>query len=65
MYFIFGGKFEYIYILVEYHTRCCMIYYDLRKINIIKNNKKKNNMTMQSIDMFYSYKKVWYKNQIN
>jgi hypothetical protein len=44
-----------------------MIYYDLRKINIIKNNKKKkkNNMTMQSIDMFYSYKKVWYKNQIN
>jgi hypothetical protein len=39
----------------------------LRKANIIKKQHKKNenNMTMQSMDMLYSYNKVWYKNQIN
>jgi hypothetical protein len=26
---------------------------------IIKNTKKENNMTMQSMDWFCSYKKVW------
>jgi hypothetical protein len=41
-------------------------FYDLRKISIIKNNiKKENNITMQSNNWFLSYKKVWYKNQIN
>jgi hypothetical protein len=48
-------------ILVEYPTRCCGFSYDLRKINIIKNNtnkKKENNVTMQSMDRFCSYKKV-------
>jgi hypothetical protein len=41
--------------------------HDLRKTNIIKNNtkKKKNYMTVQAMEMFCSYKKVCYKNQIN
>jgi hypothetical protein len=53
--------------LVEYPACCYGFSYDLRKTNIIKNNTKtkENNMTMQSMDMFCNYKKVWYKNQIN
>jgi hypothetical protein len=48
--------------LVEYPHG---VSYDLRQTNrkIIK--KKENNMTMQSMDMFCSYKKSLLKNQIN